>query len=69
MPEFTRRGCGLSVPYLDLHALAEQVAWLDAHPDAARTMAAAARREVEAAHLPHRTGPRIVELLQRAAQA
>jgi glycosyltransferase involved in cell wall biosynthesis len=69
MPEFTRRGCGLSVPYLDLHALAEQIAWLDAHPDDARTMAAAARREVEAAHLPHRTGPRIAKVLQQVAQA
>jgi glycosyltransferase involved in cell wall biosynthesis len=69
MPEFTRRGCGLSVPYLDLNALAEQVAWLDAHPDAARTMAAAARREVEAAHLPHRTGPRLAGVLQRVARA
>jgi glycosyltransferase involved in cell wall biosynthesis len=68
MPEFTGRGCGLSVPYLDLDALAGQVAWLDAHPDAARTMAATARLEVEAAHLPHRTGPRLLDVLQRVAR-
>jgi glycosyltransferase involved in cell wall biosynthesis len=69
MPEFTGRGCGLSVPYLDLDALAGQVAWLDRHPEATRKMAAAARQEVEAAHLPHRTGPRILEVLQRFARA
>jgi glycosyltransferase involved in cell wall biosynthesis len=68
MPEFTRRGCGLSVPYLDVEALAKKVVWLDAHPVAAREIAAAARQEVAAAHLPECTGPRIREIIERIAR-
>jgi glycosyltransferase involved in cell wall biosynthesis len=68
MPEFTQQRCGLSVPYLDLDALATQLAWLDAHPNSARQIAALARRQVAAAHLPDRTGPRLLEILQRVAR-
>lgn len=68
MPEFTRQGCGLSVPYLDVDAFATRLAWLDAHPDAARQMATLARQQVATAHLPASTGPRLVEILQRIAR-
>jgi glycosyltransferase involved in cell wall biosynthesis len=68
MPEFTRQGSGLSVPYLDVDALATRLAWLDANPEPARQMATLARRQVENAHLPERTGPRLVEILQRIAR-
>ena len=68
IPEFTARGTGLSVPYLDIEAMAEGLAHLARNPDQALALATRGREEVAARHLPEHTGPRILDVLARAAQ-
>jgi glycosyltransferase involved in cell wall biosynthesis len=68
MPEFTFRGAGLSVPYLDVEAMAEELAQLARHPDRSASLVARGREEVATRHLPQHTGPRILEVLARAKQ-
>ena len=67
MPEFTARGAGLSVPYLDGEAMAEAFARIAREPALAAGLAATARREVATHHLPQHTAPRILEVLARAS--
>lgn len=69
MPEFTARGAGLAVPYLDLEAMAEGLARLALDPAQAATFAARGREEVAARHLPAQTCPRILDVLARAIPA
>jgi glycosyltransferase involved in cell wall biosynthesis len=69
MPEFTARGTGISVPYLDLEAMAEQLAQLARHPAQAQALAAKGREEVATRHLPEHTGPRILDVLACATKA
>ncbi len=69
MPEFTARGAGLSVPYLDLEAMAEGLAELARNPAHAAALAAQGREEVTSRHLPEHTGPRILEILRRASRS
>jgi glycosyltransferase involved in cell wall biosynthesis len=68
MPEFTARGTGLSVPYLDVEAMAEGLARLARNPSEAATCARRGREEVSAHHLPGRTGPRILNILAQTTQ-
>jgi glycosyltransferase involved in cell wall biosynthesis len=68
MPEFTARGTGLSVPYLDLEAMAEALAQIARHSDRASAFASRGREDVSAHHLPAHTGPRILDVLARATQ-
>jgi glycosyltransferase involved in cell wall biosynthesis len=67
MPEFTARGAGVSVPYLDGEAMAGAFAQIARDPDHAASLAATARHEVATRHLPQHTGPRILEVLARAS--
>lgn len=67
MPEFTARGAGLSVPYLDVEAMAGAFAQIAQQPDWSASLAATARQEVATRHLPQHTGPRILEVLARAS--
>ena len=66
MPEFTARGTGLSVPYLDVEAMAEGLARFAREPLQASALAACGRAEVARGHLPEQTGPRILEVLSQA---
>lgn len=68
MPEFTARGTGLSVPYLDLEAMAEGLARLARHPAESASLAERGRKEVATRHLPEQTGPRILDVLAHASQ-
>lgn len=65
MPEFTARGAGLSVPYLDVEAMADGLARIARDAAFAGILARTARREVAEGHLPEHTGPRILEVLAR----
>ncbi len=67
MPEFTARGTGLSVPYLDLEAMAEALSRMALNPAQAAAFAARGREEVATHHLPAHTGPRILDVLARAS--
>lgn len=66
MPEFTARGTGISVPYLDLEAMACGIVELTRNPAEAAKLAGRGRQEVSAHHLPEKTGPRILEILAHA---
>jgi glycosyltransferase involved in cell wall biosynthesis len=65
MPEFTARGAGLSVPYLDVDAMAEGLVRIARDAEFARSLARTARGEVAGGHLPEHTGPRILDVLSR----
>jgi glycosyltransferase involved in cell wall biosynthesis len=65
MPEFTARGAGLSVPYLDMEAMADGLARIARDTEFAGKLARTARGEVAERHLPMHTGPRILEVLAR----
>jgi glycosyltransferase involved in cell wall biosynthesis len=65
MPEFTARGAGLSVPYLDVEAMADGLARIARETEFAGQLARTARGEVAERHLPMHTGPRILEVLAR----
>jgi len=66
MPEFVESDCGFIVPYLDIAAMADRVAFLLHSSEYRLRMGAAARRKVEHRHDISVAGPRIMEIIDRA---
>jgi glycosyltransferase involved in cell wall biosynthesis len=65
MPEFVEDDSGFVVPYLDIRAMANRVAFLLDSPDCRSTMGAAARRKVTKRHDISRAAPRIMDIIER----
>lgn len=68
-PEFTTRGGGQSVPYLDLDAMAAAVAALLDDSDRRQSLGATAREVVIDGHTLDSVAPRIAELLERVRRS
>lgn len=65
MPEFVESDCGFIVPYLDLTAMAERTMFLLDSAEVRLRMGTAGLRKVAERHDISRTGPRVMEILER----
>lgn len=65
MPEFARDDCGFVAPYLDVEAMARDIATLAADPALARASAQRARAKVARENLLTATGPQLRAVIDR----
>lgn len=66
-PEFVEQDAGRVVPFLDVDAMAAAVAELLLDPDLRRRLGDRARQKVEERFTVEKQGPKLLEILQRAA--